>query len=72
MIGCLEYAGLATRPDIIFAVHRLAQFSSNPDSTHFNALKRILQYLKGTLKYCLVFDGAQTADFQLVGYSDLD
>lgn len=59
LMGCLEYAAMATRPDIAFAVHKLAQFSSNPDSDHFNAAKRILRYLKGSLSFSLVFQGGE-------------
>lgn len=72
IIGCLEYAACATRPDITFAVHALAQFASNPDSSHFNAAKRVLRYLKGTEKFCLVFKGSQTSKFTLHGFTDAD
>ena len=72
LIGCLEYAALATRPDITFAVHKLAQFASNPDVTHFTAAKRVLRYLKGSIKFGLVFKGNNTDQFQLFGYSDAD
>lgn len=39
LIGCLEFAACATRPDTTFAVHTLAQYSTNPDSSNFNASK---------------------------------
>ena len=72
LIGCLEYAANATRPDITYAVHRLAQFSSNPDTTHFSAAKRILRYLKGSLDFGLIFRGNKNDSFKLFGYSDAD
>ena len=72
LIGCLEYAAMATRPDITFAVHKLAQFASSPDASHFNAAKRILRYLKGSIEFHLVFNGSKTDKFQLIGYSDAD
>ena len=72
LMGCLEYAAIATRPDITFSVHRLAQFASNPDTIHYNAAKRILRYLKGTSKFSLVFKGNQEEKFELFGYSDAD
>lgn len=72
IIGCLEYAAIATRPDLTFAVHRLAQFASNPDKSHFSAAKRVLRYLKGSINYSLVFHGNQKDTFQLVGYTDAD
>lgn len=72
LIGCLEYAANATRPDITYSVHRLAQFSSNPDPNHYKAAKRILRYLKGTIDFCLVFHGGKTTQFELIGFTDAD
>lgn len=72
LMGCLEYAAMATRPDITFSVHKLAQFASNPDISHLNAAKRILRYLKGSLSFCLVFSGGNKDKFELLGYTDAD
>ena len=72
LIGCLEYAAMATRPDIAFAVHKLAQFSSNPDEKHSNAAKRVLRYLKGSINFSLIFQGKSTDEFKLIGYTDAD
>jgi hypothetical protein len=35
IIGSLLYLMIGTRPDIAFAVTRLAQFSANPSQEHF-------------------------------------
>jgi hypothetical protein len=43
------YLASATRPDISFAVSKLSRFVSNPEDTHWHALKRVLRYLKGTM-----------------------
>ena len=40
------YLALASRPDISYAVNRLAQFTSNPKGVHWTAVKRIFRYLK--------------------------
>lgn len=72
LIGCLEYAACATRPDITFAVHSLAQYASNPHPNHSNAAKRILRYLKGSESFHLIFRGAATDKFTLHGFSDAD
>ncbi|RVW77085.1 Retrovirus-related Pol polyprotein from transposon RE1 [Vitis vinifera] len=47
-VGSLQYLSL-TRPDISFAVNRMAQFMHQPTSEHWVLVKRILRYLCGTL-----------------------
>ena len=39
LIGSLIYAAVATRPDIAYAVNRLASFTANPTLSHWNAAK---------------------------------
>lgn len=46
IIGCLLFLVHGTRPDLAYSVIRLAQFSARPERHHFEALKRILRYLK--------------------------
>ena len=48
-VGCLLFAAQITRPDICFAVNMLSGFSQNPDKAHWNAVKRVMRYLKGTI-----------------------
>jgi Reverse transcriptase (RNA-dependent DNA polymerase) len=57
LIGSLMYLALATRPDISFAVNRLAQFMSNPKAIHWTAMKRIFRYLKLTKNGNLTYGG---------------
>ena len=47
-IGALMYLATCTCPDIIFHVNLLARYSYAPTRRHWNGLKHILQYLKGT------------------------
>jgi len=49
------YVALATRPDILFAVTKLSQFSSNPGRTHWLQAKRILRYLAAMKGISLVY-----------------
>lgn len=70
-IGCLTYAATATRPDISSAVGILSKFMSRPSVVHWQGVKRILRYLKGTLDYGLLFT-ATSSDPVLSGYSDAD
>ena len=44
-IGLLLYATVMTRPDIAFAMSRLACFMTNPSSEHQDAADRVLLYL---------------------------
>jgi hypothetical protein len=55
-VGKLQYLVSGTRPDIAFAVSRLGQFSANPGKSHWDALKHVLRYLKGTKDYELKID----------------
>ena len=44
----LMYIARMTRPDILFAISYLATKSSQPTEEHFQKLRRVLSYLKGT------------------------
>ena len=48
MIGSLLYL-TASRPDIMFSVYLCARFQSCPKESHLIAVKRIFQYLLGTI-----------------------
>ncbi len=54
-IGALIYAAVTTRPDIAYAVGQAAQFSENPGWPHWEGVKRILAYIKGTTDYGITF-----------------
>ncbi|KAL0288805.1 UNVERIFIED_CONTAM: Retrovirus-related Pol polyprotein from transposon RE2 [Sesamum angustifolium] len=45
-----------TRPDIAYAVSRLSRYTHNLNKEHWNALHRLLRYLKGTVDLCLHFN----------------
>ena len=68
IIGSLLYVQIGTRPDISFAVSRLAQYAANPSPQHLRLTKHVLSYLKGTADLRLRFDGARAEG--LHGYSD--
>lgn len=67
-IGALMYLANNTRPDIAFAVNLLARFSSAPMTRHWNGIKHIFRYLRGTIDFGLFFPENSTS--QLIGYAD--
>jgi hypothetical protein len=48
LIGMLTYLSMTSRPDIAFAVHQCARFSTCPRRIHEIAVRRICRYLHGT------------------------
>ncbi|MCI64798.1 vacuolar protein sorting-associated protein 33 [Trifolium medium] len=50
-VGSLMYTMICTRPDIAHAVGVVSRFLSNPSKDHWQAVKWILRYLRGTSKY---------------------
>ena len=47
-IGSLMYAVVGTRLDIAYAISYLARFMANPGHAHWEAVKHVIRYLKGT------------------------
>lgn len=69
LAGALQYLTL-TRPDIQYAVQQLCLFMHDPRTSHLNALKRVLRYLKGTIT-----DGLQlykSSATTITAYTDAD
>jgi hypothetical protein len=68
-VGALQYLSI-TRPDIAFVVNKLSQFMHKPTLTHWQAVKRLLRYLKDTIQFGLqVFRSSSAA---LQAFSDAD
>jgi ATP-binding cassette subfamily B (MDR/TAP) protein 1 len=68
-VGSLMYAMVCTRPDIAHAVGVVSRFMSNPGREHWEAVKWLFRYLKGTSKVALHF---KKNDVILEGFSDAD
>jgi len=49
---------LGTRPNISFAVTKMAQFAANPTEDHLKHALYICRYLVGTPNYRLTYNGA--------------
>ncbi|CAM8928284.1 unnamed protein product [Rhodiola kirilowii] len=67
VIGSLMYVMTSTRPDIAFAVGKLSRYTSNPSKDHWQAVHRVLRYLKGTMNLGLVYSEFPSV---IEGYSD--
>ena len=68
-IGCLNFASQVTRPDITYAVNKLARFSASPKAVHWNAVKRVMRYLKATINCSITYGGSEEG---VVGHCDSD
>ena len=63
MIGSLLYL-TASRPDTMYATCVYARFQANPREPHLIAVKRIFNYLKGTVNHGLWYP--RESDFKLI------
>ncbi len=68
LIGSLLFLSRTTRPDITFAVCKLAQYCTCYDETHWQLAKYILRYLKGTMDWGLEYPAGQ--QIKLIVYTD--
>lgn len=71
MLGSLMYVMLTVRPDMCFAVGFMGRYQQNPSEENWQALKRVVRYLKGTMDHTLVFKKDANAK-RIVGYADAD
>jgi hypothetical protein len=69
VIGLLLYLMLGTRPDIAFAVTKMAQFAANPSEEHLTKALYICKYLAGMTDYSLQYGLKQEG---LYAYADAD
>ena len=68
-VGSLMYAALGMQPDIAFAVQTISYFSTKSGPAHWEAVKQVFCYLKGTIKLWLSFGMKK---MKLTGYTDAD
>ena len=69
-VGKLMYAMVCTRPDIASAVREVSKHMGGYNEQHWNAVKRILRYLRGTIGHKIGYGGKQKQG--LVGFADAD
>ena len=69
LVGKLSYLTV-TRSDISFAVSVVSQFLSSPCKEHWDAVTRIVRYIRGAPGKSLLYE--DKGHTQVVGYSDAD
>jgi hypothetical protein len=68
-VRCLMYAMVCTRPDLAHAVSMVSKYMANSRKQHWDAVKWIFRYLRGTTDYGITFV-RQKSDLSVVGYVD--
>ena len=69
-VGSLMYVMVCTRPDLAHAVSVVSRFMGEPGREHWQAVKRIFRYLRGTSDVGLIYGG--DTQCLVTGYSDSD
>ena len=67
LIGILQWLDCGNRSDIAYAPSSLARFRRNLGLVHWETVRRVLHYLKGTKGWKLGFGGHVQ---QIAGYTD--
>nr|GEW57432.1 hypothetical protein [Tanacetum cinerariifolium] len=69
MVGSLMYL-TTSRPDLVFTVCMCARYQDLPSKKHIEALKRVFQYLRGTINWGLWY--LKDTSMALTAYADED
>ena len=69
-VGSLMYVMVCTRPDLAHAVSVVSRFMGKPRKEHWQAVKRIFRYLRGTSDVGLIYGG--DTQCLVTGYSNSD
>ena len=69
-VGTHMCISVCTRPDIAYAIGRVAQFCSAPKKAHWAAVQRVMANLKETVKFGIKYGPSGTK--KLMVYSDSD
>lgn len=71
IIGALQYITIIG-PEITYSVNKVCQIMQNPSLTHWQAVKRILRYLAGSLESGLVMKPSLNKSMVLERFYDAD
>ncbi|XP_075515339.1 secreted RxLR effector protein 161-like [Primulina tabacum] len=71
-VGSLMYAMICTRPDLAYAVSLVSRYISKPGRNHWEAMKWIFRYLRGTLGVGLLYGKRKESTEVIEGHVDAD
>ncbi|GJZ49158.1 retrotransposon protein, putative, ty1-copia subclass [Tanacetum coccineum] len=71
-VGSLIYLMVCTRPDIAYVVSVVSRYLANPSKNHWEAVKWILKYLRGTANVRLVYGTDRGNHVDVTGFVDSD
>ncbi|XP_073022735.1 secreted RxLR effector protein 161-like [Primulina eburnea] len=71
-VGSLMYGMVCSRPDLSYSMSVISRYMANPGEAHWNALKGVFKYLKGSADIGLMFEKEWNLENPIVGYVDSD
>ncbi|GJZ73096.1 retrovirus-related pol polyprotein from transposon TNT 1-94 [Tanacetum coccineum] len=71
-VRSLMYLMVCTRPDTAYAVSIVSRYLANPGKNHWEAVKWILKYLRGTANVGLVYGTNHSNHVDVTGFVDSD
>jgi len=71
-VGSLLHVMVCTRPGLSQAVSMISRYMYDPGKGHWEAVKWVLRYIKGTIDVGLVFQMDSTGKQECIGYVDSD
>ncbi|GJS62213.1 retrotransposon protein, putative, ty1-copia subclass [Tanacetum coccineum] len=71
-VGSLMYLMVCTRPAIAYAISVVSRYLANPGKNHWEAVKWILKYLRGTANVDLVYGTDRGNHVNITGFVDSD
>ena len=67
VVGCLMYAMVYIRSDLAYTMNTICKYMTNPTREHWNVVKWIFRYSKGTTEHGILFS-KQSGTTSVVGY----
>lgn len=71
-VGSLMYAMICTRPDLGHVVNLVSRYMSSPGKRHWEAMKWIFRYLRGTTNVGLIYENNEEKERAVRGFVDAD